>query len=226
VLRFTYNGSNGAQWALVVPPTSLTIQDAQNYVNALPSTDPNSIEANTDPLGQGASVPSADNVTTLQVSPTDIAPTVKPASQVLPTDIVIDPNAPAPTGPQPVTTPTTSTTTTTTTTTNPNGSTTTQQTEEPGIMSCTIGHHDQRTFGSVLQDHMTLWGGSGLAGALNLIKTLTWPETIPIYALSSNLFGNFTVDFTGWSGVLVALRGLVIAMASFVAYRIIFVGSK
>jgi len=205
---------------------SPTQAQVTSYLTALAPSHPNSPESHTTPVGQGASVTPADNVVTSPVSPTEMVPTVKPATAVLPTDAVIDPNAPPPTGPQPVTTPTTETTTTTTTTTNPDGSVTTESTEEPGLISCSIGNHDQRTFGSVLQTHMSLWQASGLVSALNLIKNLTWPETIPTYALTSTIFGAFTLDFSGWSGILLALRGLVIAIASFVAYRIIFVGSK
>ena len=145
---------------------------------------------------------------------------VKPASQVGPTDAVIDPNAPPPAGPQPAV----PSTQTTTTTTNPDGSVT-QQEESTSSVSCSAGNHDQRTFGSVLQNHMTLWQGSGLLSALNVLKTLTWPSAIPTYLLSSSLFGNFTLDFSAWSGLLTALRSLIIALAAFVAYRIIFVGS-
>jgi len=38
--------------------------------------------------------------------------------------------------------------------------------------------------------------------------------------------GTFTLDFSAWSGLLTALRSLIIALSAFVAYRIIFVGSK
>ena len=206
-------------------PTSLTLGEYQTAIAALPSSSPNAVESNTVPVGQGEAVPSAENVTTLQVSPSEIVPTVKPAAQVLPTDAVIDPNAPAPAGPQPVTTPSTTTTTTTTTTTNPDGSTTATQSEEPTVLSCSAGNHDQRTFGSVLQEHLTSWQGTGLLSALNLLKTLSWPSTVPTYTLSSNLFGTFTLDFSAWSGLLTALRSLIIALAAFVAYRIIFVGN-
>lgn len=216
----------GQPGTLTATSTAPTQPQVVAYLDSLPSENPNSVQSHTTPAGQGVTATPADNVTTVQVSPEQVTSTVKPAVQVLPTDAVIDPNVPPPVGPQPVTTPTTTTTTTTTTTANPDGSTTTQQTDSPSVMSCAAGNHDQRTFGSVMQDHMTLWAGSGLAGALNLIKNLTWPETIPTYALSSTIFGSFTLDFSGWSGILLALRGLVIAIASFVAYRIIFVGSK
>ena len=208
-----------------VPPSNLTLGEYQTYVGSLPAANVNSIESKTAPVGQGATAPSAENVTTIPVSPTEVVPTVKPASQVGPTDAVIDPNAPAPAGPQPAVPSTQTTTTTTTTTTNPDGSVTKQE-ETTGSVSCSAGNHDQRTFGSVLQNHLTLWQGSGLLSALNVLKTLTWPSAIPTYSLSSSLFGSFTLDFSAWSGLLTALRSLIIALAAFVAYRIIFVGSK
>ena len=107
-----------------LPPSSLTLGEYQTYVGGLPAANPNSIESKTSPMGQGATAPSAENVTTMPVSPTEVVPTVKPASQVGPTDAVIDPNAPAPAGPQPPVPSTQTTTTTTTTTTNPDGSVT------------------------------------------------------------------------------------------------------
>ena len=207
-----------------LPPSSLTLGEYQSYVGGLPAANPHSIESKTTPLGQGVPAPAAENVTTLPVSPSEVVPTVKPASQVGPTDAVIDPNAPVPAGPQPAVPSTQTTTTTTTTTTNPDGSVT-QQEETTGSVSCSAGNHDQRTFGSVLQDHMTRWQGSGLLSALNLLKTLTWPSAIPTYSLQSNLLGSFTLDFSAWSGMLTALRSLIIALAAFVAYRIIFVGN-
>ncbi|HSL02292.1 MAG TPA: hypothetical protein VK901_01970 [Nitrospiraceae bacterium] len=163
-------------------------------------------------------------MTTLPVSPSEVVPTVKPASQVGPTDAVIDPNAPPPSGPQPAVPSTQTTTTTTTTTANPDGSVT-QQEESTSSVSCSAGNHDQRTFGSVLQDHMNQWQGSGLLSALNLLKTLSWPSAIPTYSLSSSLFGSFTLDFSAWAGMLTALRSLIIALSAFVAYRIVFVGN-
>jgi hypothetical protein len=44
--------------------------------------------------------------------------------------------------------------------------------------------------------------------------------------LNSGLLGTFSFDFTAWNGILVALRTLIIAGASFAAYRIIFVGGS
>ena len=203
-----------------LPPSSLTLGEYQTYVGGLPATNPNSIESKTSPVGQGATAPSAENVTTLPVSPSEVVPTVKPASQVGPTDAVIDPNAPPPMGPQP---PVPSAQTTTTT--NPDGSVT-QHEDSTSSVSCSAGNHDPRTFGSVLQDHLKQWKGSGLLSALNLLKTLTWPSAIPTYSLQSNLLGSFTLDFSAWSGMLTAIRSLIIALAGFVAYRIIFVGAR
>jgi hypothetical protein len=215
-------GQPGTLTAVAGAPTP---QQVTNYLNTLPVSDPLSVERHVTPAGQAvASIP-AETVVTTPVAPTDLVPTVKPAVQVIPTDAVIDPNAPAPAGPQPVTTPSTTTTTTTTTTTNPDGSTTATQSEEPTVLSCSSGNHDQRTFGSVLQEHLTRWQGTGLLSALNLLKTLSWPSTVPTYTLSSNLLGTFTLDFSAWSGLLTALRSLIIALAAFVAYRIIFVGN-
>ncbi len=206
-------------------PSNLTLGEYQTYVSGLPAANPNSIESKTTAVGQGVTAPSAENVTTLPVSPTQVPPTVKPASQVGPTDAVIDPNAPPPSGPQPSVPATQTTTTTTTTTTNPDGSVTKEE-ESTGSVSCSAGNHETRSFGSVLQDHMNLWQNSGLLSALNILKTLAWPSTIPTYSLSSTIFGSFTLDFSAWAGMLTALRSLIIAIASFVAYRIVFVGSK
>ena len=93
-------------------------------------------------------------------------------------------------------------------------------------MSCAAGNHEQRTFGSILQDHLNLWAGSGLLSALNLLKTLTWPTAIPTYSLQSTLLGTFTLDFSAWSGMLTAIRSIIIAIAGFVAYKIVFVGAR
>ncbi len=82
------------------------------------------------------------------------------------------------------------------------------------------------SFGSILQTHIETWRGSGLAGALSTLQLLTWPSTSPTYTLNSGLLGTFSFDFTAWNGILVALRSLIIAGASFAAYRIIFVGGS
>jgi hypothetical protein len=86
------------------------------------------------------------------------------------------------------------------------------------------GSHESRTFGTVLQEHQTRWGTSGLLGTLNLLKSLTWPSTLPVIALPSAFFGSQQVDFNQWAWFFTVLRTLVIATASIAAYRIIFVG--
>ena len=177
--QYTYHGTNAPYKGAVAPPASLTQTQAQTYINSLPAGNPNSIESQTDPLGLGVPAPAAETVTILPVSPTEVVPTVKPVSQVAPTDAVIDPNAPPPAGPQP------EVPSTQTTTTNPDGSVTEQEASTSSV-SCSVGNHDTRTFGSVLQEHLTRWQGTGL---------------------------------------LTALRSLIIALAAFVAYRIIFVGN-
>lgn len=230
ICRINYQHTNNGTTASTnqemgfVQPSSLTLGDYQTYVGGLPAANPLSVESHTAPVGQGVTAPAADQVTALPVTPAQVVPTVKPASQVGPTDAVIDPNAPPPSGPQPGIQSTQTTSTTTTTTTNPDGSTTKQE-EETAAVSCSAGNHDQRTFGSVLQDHMTVWQSSGLLSALNLLKTLTWPSSIPTYSLNSTLLGNFTLDFSAWSGMFTALRSIIIALAGFVAYRMVFVGS-
>jgi hypothetical protein len=224
------NDSTKAVQAAGPPPTA---QDIIDYLNGLPSNDPNSMESKTAPGGQNNPAVQTDNQTSQAVDPATAPTTVVPQAQVQPSDAVVNPNAAAPPGTQ-TTTPTTQTesstgTTTTTTTTNPDGSVTTTKTEtetETAAPTCTAGTHDERTFGTVLQEHLAVWQGSGLVSALNVLKTLTWPTTIPTYSLNSTLLGNFTLDFSQWGGMLLALRTIVIAMASFVAYRIVFVGSK
>src|SRR5207247_1383601 len=139
--------------------------------------------------------------------------------------LVLDPNATKPAGTVTNNSTTQTTTTTTTTTVNPDGSTTKQETDSAPV-SCTSGNHEVRSFGGILQAHMDLWKGSGLLSALTLLKTLTWPTTIPTYSLQSNLLGNFTLDFSAWSGMLTAIRSIIIAIAGFVAYRIVFVGAR
>jgi hypothetical protein len=222
--------ANAPVMGTVTPPTPAQVT---TYVGGLPANDPHSIESNTVPVGsQGAPIP-ADSTASNPVPATGLATTVVPATSVQPTDLVVNPNANPPTGTVTTNTPTQSTTgthtTTTTTTTNPDGSVTTTSTEtgqETAPLSCAAGNHDPRTFGSILQEHMNLWAGSGLLSALNLLKTLTWPTTIPTYSLQSNLLGNFTLDFSAWSGMLTAIRSIIIAVAGFVAYKIVFVGAR
>jgi hypothetical protein len=175
-------------------------------------------------VGAGVSPTPASSVATVPVNATDVGTAVVPASSVSPSDTVVNPSAPAPAGPQ-TTTESQSETTTTTTTTNPDGSVTKVE-ESEAVSTCTGGEHDARSFGSILQTHIETWKGSGLAGALSTLQLLTWPSASPTYTLNSGLLGTFSFDFTAWNGILIALRSLIIAGASFAAYRIIFVGGS
>ena len=105
------------------------------------------------------------------------------------------------------------------------GSVTTADTDTAPV-SCATGTHEVRSFGGILQTHMETWKGSGLLSALNLLGTLVWPTTSPTYTLTSAFLGTFTFDFTAWAGMLLAIRSVIIAMAGFVAYKIIFVGGR
>jgi hypothetical protein len=219
---------------VTVPATTGTPAEVAAVLQNLPASDPLSIESNTVPAGVGASSTPADQVVSQSVPASQVTTQVVPASQVGPTDVVVNKDATAPAGPVPTQTSTqtstTTNTTTTTTITNPDGSTTTTstttETEEAPVSACSTGNHEQRTFGGILQDHLDQWTGSGLLSALNLLKTLTWPTTLPTYSLQSTLLGTFTLDFSAWSGMLTAIRSIIIAIAGFVAYRIIFVGAR
>ena len=190
-----------------------TPQQLATYIGNLPAADPNSVESNTVPVGSQVAPTPADATASNPVPSTGLATTVVPAPSVQPTDTVVNPNATPPTGTETTKTQSQPTTgTTTTTTTNPDGSVTTSQTKtdsDTAAVSCAAGNHEQRTFGSILQEHMILWAGSGLLSALNLLKTLTWPTAIPTYSLQSTLLGTFTLDFSAWSGMLTAIRSIV-----------------
>ena len=205
--------------------TPATASQVTEYLSHLPASDPHAVESNTVSVGAQSSPTPSDSTASNPITSTDVATQVVPATQVQATDLVVDPNATKPAGTQTTETKTQGATTTTTTTTNPNGSTTEEQTDTASV-SCAAGNHEPRSFGGILQAHMDQWNGSGLLSALNLLKTLTWPTTIPTYSLQSNLLGTFTLDFSAWSGMLTAIRSIIIAIAGFVAYRIVFVGSN
>ncbi|BFU94362.1 MAG: protein of unknown function [Nitrospira sp.] len=213
----TYNGTNGANLATSQPGTPST-QHVQDYLSNLSSSDALAPEKQTDSAGTTNPAQSGSSSTTDQpVSPGDMPTQVGPASSVPTGAAVVDPNAP----PTTTQTQTQQQTSTTTTTTNADGSQTDTTTAS---ISCSQGSHNSKTFGQVLQDHYNLWSASGLLGTLELLKNLSWPTTFPTYTLHSTVMGTFTFDFNAWSGVINALRALVIAGAGFVAYRIIFVG--
>jgi len=226
----SYHSAASPSTAGVTMPGAVpTAQQINDWLATLPANNPLSIPSHTAVAGVGAQLQPADQVVNQPVDATSVTTQVVPATQVGVADVVVNPNAPPPAGPLPVQngTQNTTTTTTTTTTTNPNGSTTTATTQtDTAPVQCNAGNHEQRSFGGILQDHMDLWKGSGLLSALNLLKTLTWPTTIPTYSLQSNLLGTFTLDFSAWSGMLTALRSIIIAIAGFVAYRIVFVGAR
>ena len=205
-------------------PQAATSQDIQNYWNQHPA-DPNSPAANTSPVGSGQQATDATTVINDPVTPTDAPTTVVPSNQVPDDSVMIDPDATPPAGTQTNSTSTQQTTTTTTTTTNPDGSTTSQD-DSTTTVQCSTGDHDLRSFGSILDEHLTTWRGSGIAGQLALLQSLTWPSDLPTISLSSSLFGTFSVNFNDWSGMFLALRAIVIAGAGFAAYRIIFMGNS
>ncbi|TAJ26511.1 MAG: hypothetical protein EPO64_06330 [Nitrospirae bacterium] len=206
-------------------PTPATQPQIATYIGGLPSGDTNSIESNSRPLGANNPVPdSASNVQVVPVSPTDMPTTVKPTSQVGPSDIKIADNVPPPSGATNTQQQTQQSTTTTTTTTNPDGSKTDQKSTTASTSCSAPGGHESRTMGTVLAQHQATWNSSGLIGAVNLLKNLTWPTTLPVVDLPSTFFGTQHVDFNQWAWFFTALRTLVIAIASLAAYRIIFVG--
>ena len=65
-----------------------------------------------------------------------------------------------------------------------------------------------------------------MIGAVNLLKNLVWPTTLPTITLPSQFFGTLAVNFNDWSWFFTALRTLVIAIATLASYRIIFVGGR
>jgi hypothetical protein len=232
-------GWNFGGWVACGPPSFLIVtggsgfqassQEAtqtqvQQYVETLPASDPQSLETHSGPVGQGQTPQGADGVDTQPVAPNEMPTQVK-QKPVPSGDSIVADNVPPPSGTQQQTTGQQQTTTTTTTTQNPDGSTTTQEDTQTTV-SCLGGAHDSRTLGTVLLEHQAIWNSSGLLAAVNLLKTLTWPSTLPVISLPSSFFGSQSVDFNQWAWFFTALRTLVIAGASLMAYRIIFVGGR
>jgi len=203
------------------PAPAPTEQQIQDFLETLPDTDPRSLDSHSKPLGSGAEPTPATQVTTTTATPTDMPTEVIPQTQVQPTDTVVVRDVPPPEGS--TTTQSTTQSTTSETTTNPDGSETQTDT---ATASCSSAAHDQRTMGSVLAAHQALWNAAPLLAALNNLKTLTWPSSLPVVSLSSGLFGTLTVDFNAFAWVFLALKSLILAGASFAAYRIIFVGGR
>jgi hypothetical protein len=219
-----FHDTGGANPMSQTPGPPPTAPQVQQYLSTLPASDPLSVESNSKPLGQGVTPDTGSQTTTVPVSPAEMPTTVKPSSQVGPSDIKIADNVPPPGGSQTTQPTTEQSTTTTTKTTNPDGSVTEQKTTTASVSCTAPGGHEQRTMGTVLQQHLDKWNSSGLLAAVNLLKNLTWPSTLPVVDLPSAFFGTQHVDFNQWAWFFTALRTLVIAVASLAAYRIIFVG--
>ena len=137
--------------------TSSTVQktDAVNHLNNLPAGDPQSIPSNSKPLGVGATPDTASQVQTVSVAPgasgaAQMQTSVKPASQVAATDIVVAQNVPPPAGIQTTSPTTQQSQTTTTTVTNPDGSKTETKTTTATSSCAATAGHEQRTMGTVL----------------------------------------------------------------------------
>ncbi len=200
------------------PPTATPTQVA-DYMRGLPASDPLAPEQNAQPGGTTNPAPTSDTTVDVPVSPNQMPSVVGPANNVPDGSSVVNSNAPAPQQQQQ----TAQQTSKETTTTNLDGS---QTQDSTATVACNAGAHDQRSFGQVLADHQRVWQSSGLMGTLNFIKNITWPTTFPTYTLTSTMFGTMTFDFNAWSGMINALRALVVAGAGFAAYRIIFVGGS
>ncbi|MEO7862251.1 MAG: hypothetical protein ABIU05_17835 [Nitrospirales bacterium] len=225
--------SGQANAPVTVPATTGTASEISTLLQSMPASNPLSLESNTTPQGVSGSTVPADDVVTQSIPASSVPSQVVPATSVGPTDVVVNKDATAPAGTAPPTTATQTTTgtstTTTTTTTDGNtttSTTTTTETDTAPVSSCSVGNHEPRTFGGILQTHLDTWKGSGLLSALNLLGTLVWPTTSPTYTLTSAFFGTFTFDFSAWTGMLLAIRSIIIAIAGFVAYKIIFVGGR
>lgn len=218
-MHFANNNNNRPSLVAGTPtPTNVT-----QYVSSLPANDPNSIPSNTTPVGLGATPTPAGTTITDPIDPTTAQTTVVPSNSVPSGSTVVDNNATPPAGTQQNTTASQGDTSTKTVVTNPDGSTTTTTTDG-ATSSCTVGDHDKRTFGDILQTHIDTWKGSGILGQVALLQSLTWPSALPTITLTSGMWGNISVNFNDWANMFTALRAIVIAGAGFAAYRIIFVG--
>lgn len=216
-----FAGSQGS--ATQNPPREPTGSEIADYLNALPESDPRSIPSHSHPVGANGSAQPAASTNTVPVQGNEVQSEVVPTSSVGPRDVVVKENEAPPAGSQTQTQTQQASTRTTSTMTNPDGSVTEESTEE-ATASCAVGEHDRRTLATVWEEHKGKWEASGLLGALNVLKNLTWPTDLPEIQLSSGIFGGLSVDFSQWSWAFVALRSLVIFGATIAAYRIIFVG--
>lgn len=208
----------GATALVVAPGPDPSVAEVAAVLDALPPADPLSIESNSIPLGKGVTPDSASSVSSVPVSPTEMPTTVKPSSEVVPTDILVKSNVPPEQGA--TSTGTQTTTTTTTTTTNPDGS---ETTEEETTFQCEVGaNHDQRSFEGIFLEPRALWMATGFLGMLSVIQALSWPETLGSYTMDVGIFGTHTLDFNDYAWLFTILRTFVIFFATFLGYRIIW----
>jgi hypothetical protein len=221
---YQYTG-NAGPLASSVPATTITQPAFETFIAGLPSNAPLKPDNKVQPVGTEVTPTAASSTTTVSVAPTDIPSTVKKASDVLPTDTVVNPNVPPPVGVIAQPAPATATqTTTTTSTTNPDGSVTQAQTENGGAFSCSVGNHDQRSMGSILTDHMNVWKNVGILGTLNNLKNIVWPSALPTYTFGPTALGTFTLNFSTWAWVFADLRSIMIATSGLYGVVIVFRG--
>lgn len=216
--------TGGANAGVQQPGPDPALAQVVAYLTGLAANAANSIESHGKPLGMQATPDTGATTNMVPVSPAQMPTTVKPTSEVGPTDIVVGNNVPPPANQQQTTPTSQQSTTTTTTVNNPDGSKTETKTTTASSSCTTAAGHEQRTLGTILAAHQATWNSTGIVGAVNLLKTLTWPSTLPVLTLPTHAFGTLTVDFNDWSWFFTALRTLVIAGATLAAYRIIFVG--
>ncbi len=216
-----FAGASGS--ATQAPAREPTGNEIADYLNSLPNTDPRSLPAHGNPVGAGHAPMSATQVESTPINATEIQTQAVPVSQVQPRDTVVKENEVPLAGMQTQTQTQQQTSKTTTATTNPDGSVTEHATEE-ATASCTAGQHDAKTLRTIWEDHKAKWQSSGLLAALELLKQLTWPAELPTITFTSQFFGTRVVNFNDWAWAFTAARAILIAGATFVAYRIVFVG--
>jgi|CXWL01.1.fsa_nt_gi hypothetical protein len=211
--------------AAAVAPTTISQPTLEGWMSGVPENWPYAPKNKAAAVGTETAPIAADNTVTYPVSSTETPTVVKKAGDVLPTDAVVNPNVPPPTGaqPQPATDPGTSTTTTTTTT-NPDGSVTQTQTDQAAGFFCNVGNHDQRSMGGILTDHMNVWKNVGILGTLNNLKNIVWPSALPTYTFGPTALGTFTLNFSTWAWAFADVRSIMIATSGLYGVVIVFRG--
>ena len=215
----TYNSTDAYQSTGVPTATDITNWLTNNPGHSL------SVENKSQAVGyQGAPTP-ADEVQTINLSSTEISTSLKPASEVTSSDIVLGDGFQAPEGTQTTETQTQTTTSTRTETVtqNPDGSTTTQtQEEETSTATCTAASHSQKTTGTVIQEHINKWQQSGLVAALSGLKNIVWSSTLPTITFTSARWGSHSINMNDWAWVFASVKVVMIAGATLVSYRLVF----